>query len=388
MTTSTSQRLKVGILFGGRSAEHEISIRSARNIVAALNPLLYEPVPIAISRDGRWLLHSAQRLLQSKDDARLLDHAEGEELSALACSNTVNTAPNSPAAWNAVFSRQRKGTAQVVDVVFPVLHGPMGEDGTVQGMLELAGVPYVGAGVLGSAVGMDKDVMKRLLRDAGIQVAPFQTIRDHEYRRDAVDVMRSIDALGYPLFVKPANLGSSVGIAKVGSRSQLAGALDAAFAYDTKVLAEAMIAGREIECAVLGSDYPVASVAGEIVVTHPDGFYSYDAKYIDANGAALQVPAQLDAATARRVQHLAVATFKVLECHGLARVDFFLRADGELFVNEINTLPGFTDSSMFPGLWAASGVALPELLTRLIESAFDRHARRRALRSVRSVRSG
>ena len=386
MTNRTQHRLKVGILFGGRSAEHEISIRSARTVVAALNPLLYEPVPIAISRDGRWLLHSAQRLLQSKDDARLLDHAEGEELSALSSVDHAAT-PNSPASWNAVFSRQRKGTAQAVDVVFPVLHGPMGEDGTVQGMLELAGVPYVGAGVLGSAVGMDKDVMKRLLREAGIQVAPFQTIREHEYQRDAIAVMRSIDELGYPLFIKPANLGSSVGITKVLCRAQLGAALDTAFAYDTKVLAEAMIAGREIECAVLGADQPVASVPGEIIVTHPDGFYSYDAKYLDASGAAMQVPAQLDAATTRQVQRLAIATFRTLECHGLARVDFFLRPDGELFVNEINTLPGFTDASMFPLMWVASGVPLPELLTRLIEGAFDRHVRRRALRSVRSLRS-
>ena len=386
MTNHTSHRLKVGILFGGRSAEHEISIRSARTVVAALDPLRYEAVPIAISRDGRWLLHSAQRLLQSKDDARLLDHAEGEELSALTHGTDPDRVPDSPASWNAVFSRQRKGAAQAVDVVFPVLHGPMGEDGTVQGMLELAGVPYVGAGVLGSAVGMDKDVMKRLLRDSNIQVAPFHTIREAEYRRDAVTVMRLIDGLGYPLFIKPANLGSSVGISKVVSRAQLSAALDAAFAYDTKVLAEAMIAGREIECAVLGADQPVASVAGEIVVTHPDGFYSYDAKYLDATGAALQIPAQLDPATARQVQRLAVATFRALECHGLARVDFFLRADGELFVNEINTLPGFTDVSMFPLLWAASGVPLPELLTRLIEGAFDRHTRRRSLRSVRFMR--
>jgi len=234
------------------------------------------------------------------------------------------------------------------------MHGPMGEDGTIQGMLELAGIPYVGAGVLGSAVGMDKDVMKRLLRDAGIPTAGFRTLRRHEYRRNPQAAMRSLESLGFPLFVKPANLGSSVGVSRVVSRSELPHALDKAFLHDTKLLAEEAIVGREIECAVLGNDEPVASIPGEIVVTHADGFYSYEAKYLDERGATLAVPAALDAELTREVQRLSIAAFRVLECSGMARVDFFVTSTRRVLVNEINTIPGFTAMSMYPKLWSAS----------------------------------
>lgn len=240
--------------------------------------------------------------------------------------------------------------------------------------------------MLGSAIGMDKDVMKRLLRDAGIAVVPWITLRQCDYRRDPLAALQAADALTYPLYTKPANLGSSVGITRVISRRQLPAALQAAFDYDRKVLIEEGIAGREIECSVLGNDAPVASIPGEIVVSHEDGFYSYDAKYLDDHGAALQIPAALDDTTRREVQRLSVASFQALECSGLARVDFFLRADGTLLVNEINTLPGFTAISMYPKLWAASGLPPRELLTQLIDLAMERHAQRRALRSVCSVR--
>lgn len=369
--------MKVGVLFGGRSAEHEVSILSARNVIAALDPGRFEAVPIGITRDGRWVQQSLQRLLREKGDPRFVQLcAEGPEVSLLAplrCELTSDSG-SSPEARPAL------------DVIFPVLHGPLGEDGTIQGLLEVAGLPYVGAGVLGSAIGMDKDVMKRLLRDAGIAVVPWITLRQCDYRRDPLAALQAADALTYPLYTKPANLGSSVGITRVISRRQLPAALQAAFDYDRKVLIEEGIAGREIECSVLGNDAPVASIPGEIVVSHEDGFYSYDAKYLDDHGAALQIPAALDDTTRREVQRLSVASFQALECSGLARVDFFLRADGTLLVNEINTLPGFTAISMYPKLWAASGLPPRELLTQLIDLAMERHAQRRALRSVCSVR--
>lgn len=368
-------RLKVGVLFGGRSAEHEVSILSARNVIAALDPERFEPVPIGITRDGRWIQQSTQRLLHDKGDPRFVQlSAEGREVSLLPVPNThAVTAVSQPASCE-------------LDVIFPVLHGPQGEDGTVQGLLELAGLPYVGAGVLGSAIGMDKDVMKRLLRDAGIPVACFTTVRHSDYRRDCRSVLHEAEKFGYPLFTKPANLGSSVGITRVESRLQLPAALEMAFAYDAKAIVEEGVIGREIECSVLGNDAPVASVPGEIVVSHADGFYSYDAKYLDDRGATLRVPAPLDDATVREVQRLSIATFRALECSGLARVDFFLRPNGQLLVNEINTLPGFTAISMYPKLWAASGVPPRELVNRLIDLAIERHVQRRALRTVCSVR--
>ncbi len=368
----TATRLKVGVLFGGRSAEHEVSILSARNVIAALDPRRFDAVAIGITRSGRWIQQSTQRLLREKGDPRFVQlSADGPEVSLLPSARTEDPT--------------LCGRPQV-DVVFPVLHGPHGEDGTVQGLLELANVPFVGAGVLGSAVGMDKDVMKRLLRDSGIPVANFVAIRRHDYRRDPLAALASAETLGFPLFVKPANLGSSVGVTRVLSRAQLPAALQTAFDYDLKVIVEESISGREIECSVLGNDAPVASVPGEIVVTHPDGFYSYDAKYLDDRGARLQVPAALDAQLTREVQRLSLATFQVLECSGLARVDFFLRPDGRLLVNEINTLPGFTAISMYPKLWAASGVPPRDLISRLIDLAIERHEQKRSLRSLCSVR--
>ena len=262
-----------------------------------------------------------------------------------------------------------------VDVVFPVLHGPFGEDGTIQGLLKLAGLPFVGAGVLGSAVGMDKDVMKRLLREARISVPKFLTFHRHgadEIRFDAVKRQ-----LGVPVFVKPANLGSSVGISKANSSSALARAVKEAFRYDSKILVEEHIQGREIECSILGNDNPIASLPGEIVTRHD--FYSYEAKYLDKKGAELMIPAKLPAPVAKTIQETAIDTFKVLCCEGMARVDFFLRGRNEVLVNEINTIPGFTQISMYPKLWEASGISYPKLIDRLIQLALDRSRKEKAL---------
>ena len=266
------------------------------------------------------------------------------------------------------------------DVVIPMLHGTYGEDGTVQGLLELADVAYVGAGVLGSAIGMDKEVAKRLLRDAGIPIVDFRLVRAHDFARDPSACLVKGADLGYPLFCKPANAGSSVGVARVARPSDLGPALMAALRFDRKVLLERAVDAREIECAVLGNDDPIASTPGEIVLTHKDGFYSYDAKYVDPNGAVFQIPADLTAAGIERVRALSIATFRALELSSMARVDFFLdRKTGELFVNEVNTLPGFTSLSGYPKMWEASGLPLPDLVTRLVDLAVERRDVRRDL---------
>jgi D-alanine-D-alanine ligase len=261
--------------------------------------------------------------------------------------------------------------------VFPVLHGPFGEDGTVQGLLKLANLPFVGASVLGSAIGMDKDVMKRLLRDAGIPIGRF-----HVYDRSAggqIKFSRIKKALRQPLFVKPANLGSSVGISKVASRPELEAAVKNAFRFDNKILIEEFIEGREIECSVLGNDDPIASLPGEIVTGHD--FYSYDAKYIDDQGSRLEIPAKLPRAIVRTVQEIAIRTYKTLCCEGMARVDFFVKTDGQVLVNEINTIPGFTQISMYPKMWEASGISYPKLIDRLIQLALQRFRQEQNLRT-------
>jgi D-alanine-D-alanine ligase len=356
-------KIRVGILFGGQSAEHEISILSARNVLAALDLTRFEPVLIGIDKRGRWLLQDAQRLLASARDPRLV---------------RIDSGP--PAQLPSTFAAPLPDAVKPIDVVFPVLHGTLGEDGAVQGLLEVAGMPYVGAGILGSAIGMDKDVMKRLLRDVGIPITDFRTIRRRAFDTDPERACRELAALEFPLFVKPANAGSSVGITKVADPAGIEQALRHAFEFDSKVLVEAAVDGREIELAVLGGSPPLVSVAGEIIVKHPDGFYSYDAKYIDEHAVSFELPARLSADEQARAQQIALQTFDALECEGLARVDLFLNAAGEFLVNEINTLPGFTAISMYPKLWALSGVPQQELVTRLIELALDRARQRSTLR--------
>jgi D-alanine-D-alanine ligase len=367
---SASAKIRVGIIFGGRSAEHEISILSARNVLEALDRSRFEPVLIGIDKTGRWLAQDEQRLLAGARDPR---QARIEAGVPLRIAPALAAPVASAAAGSAAAAETR------LDVVFPVLHGTLGEDGAMQGLLEVAGIPYVGAGVLGSAIGMDKDVMKRLLRDAGIPVAEFRTIRRDRFDADQRQLCGELATLGYPLFTKPANAGSSVGIRKVTNSEALQAALLHAFEFDDKVIAEAAVVGREIELAVLGGNPATVSVAGEVVVNHRDGFYSYDAKYLDEHGARLELPARISAGDLARAQVLALRAFDVLECEGMARVDLFLKEDGEFLVNEINTIPGFTAISMYPKLWALSGIPPTELVSRLIDLALQRGRRRAAI---------
>jgi D-alanine-D-alanine ligase len=375
VTADSKTKRRVAILFGGRSAEHEISLLSARFVLESLDRERYEPVLVGIDKAGRWLLQDGPRLLAQARDPRqvALDGATPPVLlpahptGALTTGSATGGAP---------------GTLPI-DVVFPVLHGPLGEDGTVQGLLELAGVPYVGSGVLGSAVGMDKDVMKRLLAAAGLPVLPYRAVKRRRWDRERPAVLAELEALALPLFVKPANLGSSVGVSRVKERDELAAAITAAFAYDDKIVVEAGLNGpREIECALLGGEPPFASIPGEIVVDHADGFYSYAAKYLDEHGTTTKIPAALSESDSAEARRLALATFEALEAEGLGRVDMFYDRGGRFWVNEINTLPGFTSISMFPKLMEASGVDARMLVTRLIEEALERGKRRAARRTT------
>jgi len=349
------RKLKVGILFGGKSAEHEVSLQSAKNVFDFIDREKYEPVLIGIDKNGRWFLgggSASDFLLDTDDPRRIRLNPSGSPLS--------------------LFPQ-----IDAVDAVFPILHGPFGEDGTVQGLLKLAEIPFVGAGVLASAAGMDKDIMKRLLRDASLPIGKFRALRSEEQPPDFDEVGA---ALGVPFFVKPANMGSSVGVSKVRKPQEFLAALKTAFEYDTKVMIEEFIPGRELECSVLGSPSDAAaSIPGEIK-PHLE-FYSYEAKYIDEHGAALIIPADLPAETAVRVRELSLAVFKTLCCEGLARVDFFLKEDGSLFVNELNTMPGFTRISMYPKLWEASGLSYTKLIDRLIELAVQRFERESRLKT-------
>ena len=381
------KKTRVIILFGGRSAEHEISILSARNVLAALDREQFEPVLVGIDRAGRWHLESERTLAAATGDPRALALDPAAPTVSIE-QGLVGASPQSGGNDGAGSAGQLGDASDAGDdvVVFPVLHGTFGEDGTVQGLLELGDVAYVGAGVLGSAVGMDKDVAKRLLRDAGIPVVDFIVVTAAAFARDQAAALAGTARLGWPLFVKPVNAGSSVGVSRVNGPEGLAPAVRAALAFDRKVLIERAVDAREIECAVLGNDDPVASVPGEILVHHKDGFYSYDAKYVDPSGASWKIPADLPAATAARVQTLAVETFRTLELAGLARVDFFLsRGDGALYVNEVNTLPGFTAISMYPKMWEASGLSQKALLTRLIELAQQRWRARRTIHTGRDA---
>lgn len=360
------KKVRVGVLFGGKSAEHEVSLQSARNVIDAIDKNKYEVVPIGIDKAGRWFLSAAEALLPTSKTQGLTRVQDKTSLVALI-----------PEGRGELVRPAAPGSLGSVDVVFPVLHGPLGEDGTVQGLLRLADVPFVGPGVLGSAVGMDKDVMKRLLRDAGIPTPKFVTAT--RTRRTQVDVDAVLAKLGLPVFVKPANMGSSVGISKVKVKGDLSRALDEAFLYDDKVLIEAFGGRREIECAVLGNEDPQASIPGEIIPQHE--FYSYEAKYLDENGALLKIPAELSPKQVAEVQDLAVRTFQVLCCEGMARVDLFLDDAGQFLVNEVNTIPGFTQISMYPKLWAASGVSYPDLIDRLIQLAIARYKREQKLKT-------
>jgi D-alanine-D-alanine ligase len=385
------EKLRVGILFGGRSGEHEVSLLSAASVLNAIDQEKYEVVPIGITKDGRWLTaEHAENLLQGKlvlepRNLRAGDPETTTSAAVLARGESVVVPPEPvhrhsglvPFQTDAAMMRRASDRAINVDVIFPVLHGTFGEDGTIQGLLELADLPYVGAGVLGSAAGMDKDIMKSLFIAAGIPIVKHVTILRGAWEKDPKKVQKLVESkLTYPVFVKPANLGSSVGISKAHNRRELGPAIEEAAKFDRKIVLEQGVGGkkekaREIECAVLGNDEPAASVPGEIVPGKE--FYDYTAKYVD-EGSQLIIPAKLTKAETKKVQELAVAAFQAVDCSGLARVDFLMDPKtGKIFLNEINTMPGFTAISMYPKLWGASGLAYADLIDRLIQLGIERH---------------
>jgi D-alanine-D-alanine ligase len=359
-------RIRVAVLFGGRSAEHEISLLSAQNVLNALNTSKYEAVLIGIDKNGRWYYQEESLKLLYPNDPKMI--ALGDTSTEILFSQNTND--------RSIREVHSDRELAKVDVIFPVLHGTYGEDGAIQGLARLANIPCVGPGILGSAVGMDKDIMKRLLRDAGIAVADFITLRPSNRDKHTYDELA--EKFGREMFIKPANLGSSVGISLVKSADEFWKGIDLAFEYDQKVIVEEKIIGREIECAVLGNESPLASIPGEIIPKNK--FYSYEAKYVDEEGARLEIPAKLTQAQISKVQHLALETFEILDCHGMARVDMFLTPDDSLIINEINTIPGFTNISMYPSLWKESGLPNEELVDRLIQLAMEYHQAQNSLR--------
>jgi D-alanine-D-alanine ligase len=384
------KKLRVGVLYGGRSGEHEVSVASAASIFKHLDRARYEAVPIRIEKDGRWVL--ADRAPAALSAAEVIDQAR-QRTPRLPRAGRDTLVVSHPSEDTLVTIERRRAsddaegepdraivTGLGLDVVFPVLHGPYGEDGTVQGLLELASVPYVGSGVLGSAVGMDKAAMKAVFAAHGLAQTPHAVVRHIEWSRGPAETTARLQGLGLPVFVKPANLGSSVGISKVKTWDALAAAMATAFAFDRKAVVEAAVTeAREIECAVLGNDDPEASLPGEVLPSRE--FYDYEAKYIDVASKTV-VPADLDPATAARVQALALDAFRAIDAAGMARVDFLLsRRTGELLLNEINTIPGFTTISMYSMMWAASGVPYATLIDRLIALAIERHGEKQRLRT-------
>ena len=383
------KKLRVGILFGGRSGEHEISLLSAASVFKAIDKNKFEVVPIGITKEGRWVTSGeAERLLAGKpsQEERHLRAGDPDATPSAAVLQNGEAFVMPPEPHGAgmqpfqtdALARRASDRAINVDVIFPVLHGTFGEDGTVQGLLELADIAYVGGGVLGSAAGMDKDVMKSLFRAAGLPIVKHVTVLRSEWEANPKKVQKLVESkLKYPVFVKPANLGSSVGISKAHDRKELGPAIDEAAKFDRKIVIEEGVGGkkhkaREIECAVLGNDIPEASIAGEIVPSAE--FYDYSAKYLD-EGSQLIIPAKLSKSEMKRVQQLAIAAFRAVDCSGLSRVDFLMDPKSrKIYLNEINTMPGFTSISMYPKLWAASGVTYPQLIERLIQLGLDRHA--------------
>lgn len=368
-------KLSVAILFGGKSGEHEVSIVSALSIYKALDKNKYDVSLIGIDKTGRWVIPDTEKLLaQAGSVAQIKLGASENTVSLLSYPSDKNLIP--------VKSTNVKMT-QNFDVVLPILHGTQGEDGTVQGLLELANLPYIGSGVLGSSIGMDKDMAKRVLRDAGIPVVPFIAVKKSDFQKNAENIVKTaIQKFGFPFFVKPANMGSSVGVHKVKNEGEARGKIQDAFNYDTKILIEQGIDARELEVAVLGNDDPKASIVGEIIPHHE--FYSYEAKYIDPDGAGLAIPAEnVTKEQSDKIRQFAIDAFKALECYGLSRVDFFLdRRDGKIYLNEINTIPGFTSISMYPKLWDATGIKYPDLLDKLIELALEKHREKNSLKTT------
>jgi D-alanine-D-alanine ligase len=359
-------KIRIGVLFGGKSAEHDVSLQSARNVINALDKKKYEVILIGIDKRGQWYIQEAI--------ANIPHQQPGQLTVTTHLNDWVTIVPGqSHTLLTGLMSKEQITT---LDVIFPVVHGPYGEDGTIQGLMKLANVPFVGSDVLSSAVCMDKDISKRLARDAGIPIPKFVTI----YRRDLANIKEEqiIKEVGLPCFVKPANLGSSIGINKVKTKTELRAAIEKAMLFDNKILVEEGIEGREIECGVLGNDDPIASVPGEIIPKAE--FYTYEAKYFDPEGAEVIAVADLPADIVKKVQELAIKAFKTFDCDGMARVDFFLKKDGTLLLNEINTIPGFTRISQYPKMWEASGVGYTELLDRLIQLAMEKFDQRQTIK--------
>lgn len=365
--TKNMEKKKVGIIFGGKSAEHEVSLQSAKNIVDAIDRDKFEVVLIGIDKEGKWHLNEPSSYLLHADNPKLIQLNKSNE--------TVAIVPGEKEKQFIQTSNAAK--LDELDVVFPIVHGTLGEDGSLQGMLRLADLPFVGPDVLASSVCMDKDIAKRLLQAAGINVANGIVYRKNEQQE--INYETVAEQLGTPMFIKPANQGSSVGISKVTTEEEFYQGVKEAFNYDHKIVIEECIIGREIECSVLGNEEPKASLLGEILPQTE--FYSYESKYIDEKGADLAIPADVSEETTKRVQEIAIQAFKVLECEGLARVDFFLTEAGEIYLNEVNTLPGFTKISMYPKLWEVSGLSYQDLITTLIELAIDRHQQDHQLKS-------
>ena len=391
------KKLRVGILFGGRSGEHEVSLLSAASVLKAIDKKKYDVVPIGITKEGRWLTDShAEGLLRGEhphpDTHLRAGDPQATPGAALLAKGDSVVVPPMPGVTSSIVPFEIPGghaaaKAIDVDVIFPVLHGTFGEDGTIQGLLELADIAYVGSGVLGSSAGMDKDIMKRLFRDAGLSIVKHVTVLRKQWESEPRKVKNLIEStLKYPAFVKPANLGSSVGISKVHDSSELSPAMDEAAIYDRKIVIEQGVGGklkpREIECAVLGNDQPKASVCGEIVPIKE--FYDYEAKYIDA-GSELILPAKISKSLQKEIQEMAIRGFQAVDCSGLARVDFLMDPKSEkLYINEVNTMPGFTSISMYPKLWGATGIPYPELIDRLIQLGLERHAEKKKSRFTKA----
>jgi D-alanine-D-alanine ligase len=363
-----SKKLRIGVIFGGRSGEHEVSIRSARSVIEAIDKSKYEVVPIAITREGNWLAPAAAAELLPASAQRLLSK---QQLG----SSTEDVAIVGDPSRNGLIELDGKSKVGRLDVVFPVLHGTYGEDGTLQGLLELAAIPFVGCGTLASSCGMDKVVMKALFKEAGLPICRSTWVLRTDWENNPDGVTRRIKReIGLPCFIKPANLGSSVGVSKATDKASLAKAIDLAARYDRKIMVEELVDGREIECAVIGNDEPEASLPGEYVIHEESArFLDYTEKYSSTGNVDFVVPARISKTQIARIQKLAVIAYKAIDASGLSRVDFFLKKNGELLLNEINTLPGLTDVSGFPKMWAATGVPFPRVIDRLIDLAMERH---------------
>lgn len=357
----------VGVIFGGKSAEHEVSLQSAKNIVDAIDKEKYDVVLIGIDKNGKWHLNDQSTYLLHADNPKLIQLNQSNDAVAIVPGEGDNQLIH---AKDAVQLDQ-------LDVIFPIVHGTLGEDGSLQGMLRIANLPFVGPDVLSSSICMDKDIAKRLLQGAGIHVA--KGFAFPRAKRNQIDYDSIVAELGTPLFIKPANQGSSVGVSKVETKEEFEQAIELAYEYDHKVIVEETLVGREIECSVLGNADPIVSLPGEILPQ--TAFYSYESKYIDEDGAKLAIPADLPADVTERVQQEALKAFEALQCEGMARIDFFLTAENQVYVNEINTLPGFTKISMYPKLWEASGISYPDLINRLLELALERHQLNAGLKS-------